>query len=164
VGRAVAILVLAAIAQGPAAPARWDATPALVAPADAARTAATGLGGAAEAWSDPAAGCFALVQRLRSEAAVDDRRVAVADVHTSLRAALESGGAIITAWGLSRDKDQTRSVAAYSSGPFIGWAHSHAGVDATGILHASTATCFHNDRSPAHCAARCRTFLAGFAQ
>ena len=65
---AAAALALAASAAPAATPhGSWRAVDDLAAPVAAAIADAPGLTGEARAWGDPSAGCFGLVQELRTE-------------------------------------------------------------------------------------------------
>ncbi len=153
---AAAAISLAASAAAAATPhGSWRALDDLAAPAAAAIADAPGLAGGARAWGDPAAGCFGVVQELRTEQPVADPTTAIAEVHASLHDAIAAGGATFESWSAERSV----STGVFRRGGFDAQIRSVASIDPSGALSVRSAVCFYNERDAERSRDRCRRFL-----
>jgi len=153
VAAALTAMAAAAGAQ-PAPPTSWRPQPELALPARQA-LATTTLSGTADAWGDPSTGRFALVQDYTSAAPVADTASAIAEVHASMRAALESNGAIVESWQVNRGE----SSVVFQLGTFQALARTRATIQPTGFLRAQSALCFYNDRGRDQSQRQCKHFV-----
>ncbi len=158
-GRALipaAAIALAATAATAATPhSSWRALDDLAAPAAAAIAEAPGLEGVARAWGDPSAGCFGVVQELRTAQPVANPTAAIAEVHASLHDALAAGGATFVSWSAERSV----STGIFRRGDLDAQIRSIATIDPAGALSVRSAVCFYNERDAERSRDRCRRFL-----
>lgn len=138
----------------PTPPSTWRERAPLAEPAKRAQLDA-GLAGEARAWADPSTGRFALVQDYTTPTPVPDTARAIADVHATLRADLEAGGATIERWQVQRDESRAELLL----GTFRALMRTRATIQPDGTLRARSALCFYNERERDRSERQCNRFV-----
>lgn len=156
-----ALIVAAAIAlAASAAPAAtphgsWRGLHDLAGPASEVIAGAPGLTGEAHAWGDPSAGCFGIVQELRTDHPVAHPTTAISELHTSIHEGLAAGGASFESWNAERNVSTGR----FQRGDLDAQIRSIASIDPAGALTVRSAVCFYNERDAERSRDRCKRFL-----
>ena len=130
---------VAQVASGLTAPSGWQALPELAAAARGALGEDVPAEGA-EAWGEPARGCYAVWLAVRAPVAARQVLAGLADTSLEVSEVAEVPGAL---------------ALAFARAPYRGRLRAQLGPARTTAL-----ACFANEREPAACEAACTAFLA----